>query len=490
MTRLADIYRPAMGLLTDLYQLTMAYGYWKLDHNDRRAVFHLSFRECPFDGGYAVACGLAPAVDYVESFRFDRADLEFLAAQEGADGKPLFEQAFLDYLADLRLTVDVDAMPEGTVAFGGQPLVRVQGPLLQCQLLETPLLNLINFPTLIATKSARVCQAAEGQPVLEFGLRRAQGIDGGLSASRAAYIGGAAGTSNVLAGRLFGIPVKGTHAHSWVMAFDDEPAAFAAYAETMPNNCIFLVDTYDTLQGVRHAIAVGQELRRRGHRLLGIRLDSGDLAYLSTEARRLLDEAGFQETFIVGSNDLDEHIITSLKKQGAPITIWGVGTRLATAHGQSALGGVYKLSAIHNGHGGWQYTIKLSEDLGKINIPGRLQVRRFRQGDHFVADMTYDLDLGAGDAPVFVDPADPTRRKRIDPTATHEDLLVPVFRQGRRVYDPPDPATARARAADQVSRLHPTIRRLLNPHRYPAGLENRLHELRQRLILEARGFSQ
>jgi len=534
VTRLDDIYRPALGLLTDLYQLTMAYGYWRLGRADRRAVFHLSFRRCPFDGGYAVACGLGPAVDFLEGFRFEAADLAYLRSLTGADGRALFEPAFIEYLARLRLTLDIDAVPEGTVVFAGQPLVRIEGPLLQCQLVETPLLNLVNFPTLIATKASRICQAAGDQPVLEFGLRRAQGIDGGLSASRAAYIGGCAGTSNVLAGRLFEIPVKGTHAHSWVMAFDDEPSAFAAYAEAMPNNCVFLVDTYDTLRGVRHAIEIGRQLRRRGHRLLGIRLDSGDLAYLSIEARRLLDEAGFTDTAIIASNDLDEHIITSLKDQGAAIGVWGVGTRLATAHGQSALGGVYKLSAIDDADGRRQYTVKLSEDIAKINIPGRLQVRRFyeptrsdddgRSGNHerhgddrsnddggpgdaarsgdgrpdgerpeagrFVADMTWDLDLGPGGAsPVIVDLADATRRKRIDPALGHEDLLVPVFRDGRRVYDPPDATAARTRCLDQRARLHPAIRRLLNPHRYPAGLENRLHELRQRLILEARGFA-
>ena len=488
MTRLADVYQPALSLLTDLYQLTMAYGYWKLDRHDRQAVFHLSFRTCPFDGGYAIACGLAMAADFLESFRYDSSDLEFLSGLQGSDGKALFEPSFLDYLGALQLTLDIDAMPEGTVVFSGQPLVRVQGPLLQCQLVETPLLNLINFPTLVATKAARVCQAADGEPVLEFGLRRAQGIDGSLTASRAAYIGGCAATSNVLAGRLFGIPVRGTHAHSWVMSFDDEPEAFLAYARAMPNNCIFLVDTYDTLQGVRNAIVAGEELRRRGQRFLGIRLDSGDLAYLSSEARRLLDKAGFKDTFIVGSNDLDEHIIRSLKEQGAPITVWGVGTRLATAHGQAALNGVYKLSAIQDRRGDWQYTVKLSEDIGKINTPGRLQVRRFSQGDRFVADMTYDLDLGVGSEPVIVDPADATRRKRIDPAAEHEDQLIPVFSSGRRLYDVPDPTVVRARAREQLGRLHPTIRRLLNPHRYPAGLENRLHALRQRLILNARGF--
>ena len=237
-------------------------------------------------------------------------------------------------------------IPEGTIVFPHEPLLRVHGPLLQAQLLETALLNIVNFQTLVATKAARVVLAARGEPVLEFGLRRAQGIDGALAASRAAYLGGCAATSNVLAGRLYGIPVRGTHAHSWVMCFDDELEAFRAYARAMPNNCVFLVDTYDTLDGVRHAIEVGQELRRQGHEMIGIRLDSGDLAWLSIEARRMLDEAGFPKATIVASNELDEQIIASLKDQGATIGVWGVGTRLVTAYDQPALGGVYKLAAI------------------------------------------------------------------------------------------------------------------------------------------------
>ncbi|HEX8833371.1 MAG TPA: nicotinate phosphoribosyltransferase, partial [Abditibacteriaceae bacterium] len=365
-----------LALLTDLYQLTMAYGYWKNRVADREAVFHLTFRKNPFAGGFSIACGLQPALEYLQNLKFDETDLEYLATLRGNDQKLLFDRAFLDYLRDMEWQIDVDAIEEGTVVFPHEPLMRVQGPMLQCQLVETALLNILNFQTLIATKAARVCLAARGEDVLEFGSRRAQGIDGALSASRAAYIGGCAATSNVLAGKLFDIPVKGTHAHSWVMLFDDELESFKAYAKAMPNNCVFLVDTYNTLDGVRHAVQVGQWLRPLGHRLAGIRLDSGDLAYLSIEARRILDEAGFTEVPIVASNDLDEHLIASLKEQGARIAVWGVGTRLVTGGDQAALGGVYKLSAVREGDG-WKTKIKLSEQAIKVSNPGIQQVRRY-----------------------------------------------------------------------------------------------------------------
>ena len=329
-------------LLTDLYQLTMAAGYWHAGRAEREAVFHLFFRRLPFGGGYAVAAGLGDVVEWLRHFRFGAEDLAWLAALPGQDGRPLFAPGFLDYLGGLRWTCDVDAVPEGTMVFPHQPLIRVKGPIVQAQLVETALLNLINFQTLIATKSARVCQAAQGEPVLEFGLRRAQGPDGAVMASRAAFIGGAASTSNVLAGRLLGIPVRGTHAHSWIMSFDSELESFAAYAEAMPNNCVFLVDTYDTLEGVRHAVETGHRMRAAGHEMAGIRLDSGDLAWLSIEARKILDEAGFPKAFIVASNDLDEHLIESLKHQGAKIGVWGVGTQLASLHG-----GVKRLQHPH-----------------------------------------------------------------------------------------------------------------------------------------------
>ena len=390
MSILAATYRPSLSLLTDLYQLTMAYSYWKTGLTDHEAVFHLFFRHNPFHGGFTITAGLATAVEYLESLHFDQDDLAYLATLQGNDGKRLFEAAFLDYLGQMRLKCDVDGMPEGTVVFPFEPLLRIKGPLIQAQLLESALLNIINFQTLIATKTARIVMATNGEPVLEFGLRRAQGIDGALAASRAAYIGGCSATSNVLAGRLYGIPVKGTHAHSWVMCFDDEIEAFRAYAQAMPNNCVFLIDTYDTLQGVRNAVAVAKELRTKGHEMIGVRLDSGDLAWLSIEARRILDEAGFPKALILASNDLDENIITSLKDQGATIAVWGVGTRLVTAYDEPALGGVYKLSAIRSNGSAWQYKVKLSEQAVKISNPGVLQVRRFYHDGQATGDMIFD----------------------------------------------------------------------------------------------------
>jgi nicotinate phosphoribosyltransferase len=473
-------------LLTDLYQLTMAYGYWKAGIHRREAVFHLHFRENPFSGGFTIACGLAAVIEYFERLRFDRDDLAYLAGLTAGDGSPLFEKPFLDFLGHYPLVPDVDAVPEGTVVFPHEPLVRVRGPLIRSQIPETALLTLLGFPTLVATKAARVVQAARGDPVLEFGLRRAQGIDGGVTASRAAYVGGCAATSNLLAGRLFGIPVRGTHAHSWVMCFDEDLAAFRAYAEAMPNNCVFLVDTYDSLEGVRRAVEVGQWLKARGQRLLGIRLDSGDLACLSIEARKILDDAGFPDAAILASNDLDETIIASLKEQGAAIGVWGVGTRLATAYDCPALGAVYKLSAVRSPDGPWEDRIKLSEQLAKISIPGMLQVRRYRQGSEFAADVIFDEFHPMPGLVRLVDPLDPTRRRAI-PTATpYEDLLVPIFREGRRVYEVPSMEATRLRAAEQLAALAPGVRRFVNPHRYPVGLEAGLCDRRTEHILRLR----
>jgi len=479
--------RSSTGLLTDLYQLTMAYAYWKSGRSGTEAVFHLYFREHPFEGGFTVAAGLEYVIDFLDRFSFADDDLAYLETLTGNDTRPLFERAFLDELGSLSFRCDVDAVPEGTVVFPQEPLARVRGPIVQAQLVETALLNMINFQTLIATKAARICMAARGQPVLEFGLRRAQGIDGGLTVSRAAYIGGCAGTSNVLAGRLFGIPVKGTHAHSWVMCFDTEHEAFREYAKAIPNNCVFLVDTYDSLQGVRNAIETGNWLRSQGHEMVGIRLDSGDLAYLSAEARRMLDEAGFAQASIFASNDLDEHVIASLGEQGAKVGFWGVGTRLATARDDPALGGVYKLTAVRPPGESWKYKLKLSEQKAKISNPGILQVRRFEHDGAFAGDLIWDERLGAGtDDATIIDPLDSTRRKRISPEATWTDLLVPVFREGRAVYRCPDLDHVRVHLRGQLQRFHPGIKRFLYPHQYPVGLEPRLDELKTRLILEAR----
>ncbi|MFQ5489273.1 MAG: nicotinate phosphoribosyltransferase [Phycisphaerae bacterium] len=486
MTGPTSLYRPSLGLLTDLYQLTMAYGYHKSGVGDHQATFHLNFRQNPFAGGYTLTAGLAYVIDWLAHFGFDRTDLEYLAGLEGNDGRPLFDAAFLEYLKAMRFTCDVRAMPEGTPAFPYEPLLRVTGPIIQAQLLETPLLNMINFQSLIATKAARVCQSTGGDPVLEFGLRRAQGIDGALAASRAAFIGGCAATSNVLAGRLFGIPVRGTHAHSWVMCFDSEPDAFEAYARALPNNCVFLVDTYDTLQGVRRAIAAGQKLREQGHKLVGIRLDSGDLAYLSGQARKMLDQAGFTGAVILASNDLDEHIIASLKQQGACIGLWGVGTKLVTGHDQPAIGGVYKMSAIRRPGGPWQNKIKLSEQVLKVSNPGIQQVRRYRDGNRFVGDAIYDERRGLIDGCTIVDPLDMTRRKTLETGLAHDDLLVPIFDRGRCVYDPPSLPSIRQRVGEQLACLDETVKRFVHPHQYPAGLEESLFNSKTDLIMSAR----
>ncbi len=482
MNTLSHLYRHSLALLTDLYQLTMAYGYWKSEAGEKEATFHLLFRENPFKGGFSLACGLGSVVDFLSRLHFDEGDLAYLASLKGNDGQPLFEQGFLDHLRSLRWTCDVDAVPEGTVVFPHEPVIRVQGPMLQAQLLETPLLNLINFQSLIATKAARICLAARGEPVLEFGLRRAQGIDGALAASRAAYIGGCAATSNVLAGKLFGIPVAGTHAHSWVMCFDDEEEAFRAYAKAMPNNCVFLVDTYDSLEGIRKALSVGRWLRTQGHELAGIRLDSGDLAQLSIEARKILDEEGFPKAIIVASNELDEQTIAALKERGAAIGLWGVGTRLATGHDQPAMGGVYKLAAVRRPGGAWQPRIKLSEEPAKISNPGVLQVRRFLRGDEFQSDVIYDLGSGL---------SSPEGAEDLRGATSSMDLLVPIIRKGNRLYGLPPLVDVRRYASEQLACLPPPARRLGSSHQerpepYPVHLDPRLEHLKQTLIEQAR----
>jgi nicotinate phosphoribosyltransferase len=369
----------------------------------------------------------------------------------------------------------------------------VRGPILQCQILETPLLNMINFQTLAATKAARICEAAKGDSVLEFGLRRAQGFDGALAASRAAFIGGCDATSNVLAGKLFGIPVRGTHAHSWVMCFDSELDAFRAWCDSMPNNVVLLVDTFDTHEGIRKAILMGKELEERGGKFGGIRLDSGDLAWLSREARRMLDDAGLPDALVVASNDLDEHVISSLKDQGACVGVWGVGTRLATCAGQPALGGVYKLAAIKRaGSPEYTRTMKLSEESVKVSTPGILQIRRFKSPDdgQFVADMVWDELLGVpgsdGSGLEIVDPSDPIRRRRLADDLESEDLLVPLIRDGVLACEQPGLPEIQQRARAELKALDPTVRRFLNPHRYPAGLERRLAEMRTEMMLELR----
>ncbi len=474
------------ALLTDFYQLTMAYGFWQAGMDNKEAVFHLFYRRAPFNGGYCIACGLENVIEFVERFRFEQSDLDYLASITGNDGKPLFKKEFLVYLKGVKFSCNIDAVPEGSVVFPFEPIIRVQGPIVQCQILETPLLNMINFQSLVATKAARICRAAQGDPVMEFGLRRAQGINGALTASRASYIGGCDSTSNVLAGKKYGIPVKGTMAHSWVMAFDNELKAFDTYAEIMPNNSVLLVDTYSTLNGVKNAIKVGERLRERGYELGGIRLDSGDLAYLSIEARKILNENGFESVKILASNDLDETIIQSLKVQKAQIDIWGIGTKLVTAYDQPALDGVYKLSAIRNPNGVWKYKIKISEQSAKVTTPGIQQVRRYYRNDLFIGDVIYDNSTDLSNGCVMVDPFDITRQKSFTGETKYMDLLVPIFKNGMKVMDQPKIEEIKQHTKEEISRFHTAIMRLVNPHQYPVGHEKSLNKLKTKLTVQAR----
>lgn len=482
-------YHQSLALLTDLYQITMSYGYWKNGLQDKEAVFHLFFRKCPFRGGYAIAAGLELVIDYLNNFRFDDSDLNYLAGLKGADGNPLFEEGFFDYLSKMEFSCNVDAVPEGTAVFPYEPMVRVSGPLIQAQILETPILNLINFSSLIATKASRICAAADGDNVLEFGLRRAQGIDGAITGARSAYIGGCSSTSNVLAGKLFGIPVEGTHSHSWVMTFEDEQDSFESFADALPANCVFLVDTYNSIEGVKKAINVGKKLKEKGKRMLGIRLDSGDLAYLSKVSRQMLDEAGFEDAVIVASNELDETIISDLKKQGAKIAVWGVGTNLITAKDQPALDGVYKLSAIRNPGEEWQFRLKLSEQMVKISNPGVLQVRRYFNQKEYVADAIFNEGDDLSNGCFIVDPLDSTRQKRIDPSLLHKDLLVPIFRNGKCIYNLPLLQDIRENVRSELSRVHEGVKRFIFPHQYVVGLERSLYDRKLELIKQIRRIS-
>ena len=479
------------SLYTDLYQLTMAQGYWQSGKESEQATFSMHFRNYPFAGGYAVACGLTQLAEIIDEYAFDASDIDYLRSIDAPKGGRLFDDAFLDYLSAMRLTIDVDAVKEGTVVFPNEPLVRVQGPIMQCQLIETALLNVVNFQTLVATKAARVCQAANGAPVAEFGLRRAQGL-GGVWASRAAVVGGCASTSNVLAGKLFDIPVSGTHAHSWVMSFDDELDSFREYARLFPNNCTLLVDTFDVEQGIRNAITVGLEMRERGEELAAIRIDSGDLSWLAKMARRMLDEAGLPDVGIVLSNDLDEYTIKSILDEGAPVTAWGVGTKLATAYDQPSLGGVYKLSAVRDSADDeWSDRLKVSESAAKTTIPGVLNVRRYFDDDGKIAgDMVFDVERGIGAEEVIVDPVDPLRRKNLKGMRPVE-LLVPLARNGRSVPGADCPAMeAQARARQQLATLDETQLRMLNPHTYPVGFERTLHDRRSALVARMRNISE
>ncbi|HEY3175952.1 MAG TPA: nicotinate phosphoribosyltransferase [Candidatus Polarisedimenticolia bacterium] len=465
-----------LSLLMDLYELTMVAGYLRRGIHDEPAVFDLYFRRCPFGGGYAVFAGLDPALDYLERLRFGHEELGYLR------GLGLFDERFLSWLGSLRFTGRVTAVPEGEVIFPTEPLLSVEAPLAEAQLVETALLNLINFQTLVATKAARIVREAGEGSVVEFGARRAQGPDGAVGASRAACVGGARSTSNLLAGRRFGIPVSGTQAHSWVMAFPSELTAFRVYADSFPDQCVLLVDTYDTLRsGIPNAIAVGRELRAGGHELRGIRLDSGDLAYLSKEARRMLDEAGFPQVKIVASNELDEHVIESIRQEGGRVDVYGVGTHLAAPAGDAggSLGGVYKLVEIDG-----QPRIKVSSDRAKSTLPGRKRLWRVLRDGRFEMDVVSAGDESPVPGAPVLDPMNPLRRTTIPRPARLEELRSVVMERGERTV-PTRALTNLADYAEQrLTRLPEGCLRLLNPHVYRVAMTLRLHETRERMIQE------
>lgn len=425
----------------------MAQGYLRSGIAERTATFYLFFRRAPFGGDYAVAGGIDDAVDWIVESGLGPEERRYLAEVPNPAGGRLFDAALLERLGHLGDHLHVDAVEEGELVFAQEPLLRVTGPLIAAQVVETALLTLVNFQTLIATKAARIRAAAGDDQVLEFGLRRAQGIDGALSASRAAYLGGVDATSNVLAGQQFGIPVAGTHAHSWVMAFDTETEAFDAYARAMPDNCVLLVDTYDTEAGVRRAVEVGRRLQAKGHRFLGVRLDSGDLVALSKMARAALDEAGLHDATVVASNDLDEARIRELKADGAQIGTWGIGTRLATGHPQAALGGVYKLSAIAAADGAMQPRIKLSEDRIKTSLPGELTAHRFVNDGAIVADVIHDVKCAIREGSELRHPSGEAAPSLAGFGEVRE-LLSPAVRNGKRARARTPLHEARQRALD------------------------------------------
>ncbi len=468
---------PASGLRTDFYELTMMNGYLRTGMADQRVLFDLFVRTIPEQGGYLVAAGLRDAIDFMCTVRFGEEELAYL------DSLGLFDAAFLDRLRRFRFTGTIQAIPEGTPVFPLEPILRVEAPLFEAQYFESALLNTINFQTLIATKAARICQEAGVDNVIEFGMRRAHGVDGALSATRAAYVGGVAATSNTEAGRILGIPVRGTQAHSWVMAFPDELTAFRAYAQLYPRTCVLLVDTYDTLRsGVPNAITVGKELRQRGHRLQGIRLDSGDLAYLSIHARKMLDAAGLADTNIVASGDLDEWIIHDLKVQGARIDTWGVGTRLVTSHNEPSLSGVYKLAAVES-DGRWVPRIKLSEGA-KGTLPGAKQVWRLTGAEGwFEGDLIAheDEEPRTRPAPVGFHPYVEYEQKTYEGIERCEPLLRAVIAEGVATEPRPSLQDVRRTVRAQLEQIHPTSRRLLNPHIYKVSITERMLRTRQEL---------
>lgn len=476
-----------LTLLTDLYQLTMMNGYLKEGRKDEIAVFDVFFRQNGMIT-YSVACGLEQAIDYVLNLNFGEKEIEYLK------GLGIFSEEFLEYLRNFKFTGDIYAVPEGTVVFPGEPIFTVKAPIMQAQLIETAVLNIINFQTLIATKAAKIRYAAKNDLVMEFGLRRAQAPDAGIYGARAAVIGGCDSTSNVLAGEMFGIPVSGTHAHSWVMNFKDEYTAFKAYADVYPENALLLVDTYDTLkQGIPNAIKVFDELRAAGYKPKGIRLDSGDLAYLSKKAREMLDNAGYPDTVICASGDLDEYSISSLKNQGATINSWGVGTRLITSADMPALGGVYKLSAIVEKDGEIVPKIKLSENTEKITNPGFKNIYRVydKRTGHAEADFIYLRNEEEYDESKPLVLTHPTERWKTITFDNYElrSLHADIVKDGKLVYDMPSLSEIKKYAERELATFWDEYKRLDKPHVYKVDLSDALYELKTAMLESIRSKS-
>lgn len=471
---------PNLTLDTDLYELTMAAGYNVLGRSRQQACFDLYYRQNPDDGAFCVFAGLESVISYVNHLGLYPDDLEYLR-QLG-----IFSPEALEALSrGIRFTGDIWAVAEGTVIFPNEPVIRVVGPIAEAQILETTLLALVGHQTLIATKAARICIATRGAQVIDFGARRAHGVEAALYGARAAYIGGCAGSSNVKAGKLFGIPVRGTHAHSWVESFDSEEEAFQGFQEVFPDNCVLLVDTYDTTQGIRQAIEVAHRMRESGRSLLGIRIDSGDLAYYSKAARRMLDEAGFPEVKILASSDLDEWIIESLRDQGARIDIWCVGTRLITSYQTPALGMVYKLMAADHGDGNLRPKIKISQNPSKVTNPGVKKIIRFYNGNsRMIGDLLAQTDepLPTGEPVRAHHPMYDYMKKIYRQPYTAEELMVPVFLGGRQVYQPPALEEVRQRAKEQMDSLEPEYKRLPNPHIYKVSLSDKLYKIKKDLL--------
>lgn len=476
--------RQNLTLLTDLYELTMMQGYFKNKDQNETVIFDAFYRNNPCDGGFAIAAGLEQLIQYIKGLHFEEEDIAYLASLG------IFDEDFLEYLKSFRFTGDIYAIPEGTVVFPREPLVKVIAPIMQAQLVETAVLNIVNHQSLIATKAARVCYAAQGDGIMEFGLRRAQGPDAGTYGARAAVIGGCVGTSNVLCGQLFDVPVKGTHAHSWIMSFPDEYTAFKTYADMYPSACILLVDTYDTLKsGVPNAIRVFKEMREAGVPLTfyGIRLDSGDLAYLSKKARKMLDEAGFPDAVISASNDLDEFLIQSLKDQGAKITSWGVGTHLITSKDCPSFGGVYKLAAIMGKDGKFIPKIKLSENSEKVTNPGNKTVYRVyeKESGKIKADLICLVDevFDEKDPLLLFDPMEPWKKTKLAPGSYQmRDLMVQVFREGECCYTSPKVMDIREYCKKEQETLWDETRRLVNPHKVYVDLSSRLYDIKIQLL--------